>query len=182
MWSHQPERIILGDAGRLADGGFTAQEISAMKLISTLRYGSTTGMAPGTGNYGGDLRLFFTTLNPADSNPVPGTPPLVQWRGHGAQDTYKMPNGDAITLNLNVVTSVPNELYIFGSIAVSGIQFQTPLGNGAAFAPGQPAVTILSGRFHNQVAGKDLDVGFEMAVPWDGIMADCHGQWWAIWR
>jgi len=155
-----------------------------MKLLSTLRYGSTSGMAAGTGNYGGDLRLFFTTLNAADANPLPGPPPSVRWHGagHGAQDTYTMPNGDAITLNLNLVTSTPNELYVFGSITVAAIPFSTPLGNGAAFAPGQPAVTILSGRYHNQVGANDLDVGFEMAVPWDGIMADCHGQWWAIWK
>lgn len=153
-----------------------------MKLLSTLRYGSTTGMAAGTGNYGGDLRLFFTTLNPADIRLGIGNPPPMFWQGHGAQDTYKLPNGDVITLNLNLVTSTPNELYIFGSITVSAVQFSSPIGNGAAFAPGHPVVTILTGRYHNLVGAKDLDVGFEMAVPWDGTMADCHGQWWAVWR
>ena len=39
-----------------------------LKLLSSLRYtsGSATGWPAGTGNHGGDLRLFFSTLNLAD--------------------------------------------------------------------------------------------------------------------
>lgn len=158
-----------------------------MKLLSTLRYGSTQGMAPGTGNYGGDLRLFFTTLNPTDTKPGPGRPPSVMWQGagNGAHDTYKLPNGDVIALNLNLVASIPNELYIFGNIQVTTgpIGYGPPVGQGGpAFVPGQPALGILKGRDQGQVAGKHFDLGFEIAVPWDGTMADCHGQWWAVWR
>ncbi len=157
-----------------------------MKLLSTLRYGANTGMVAGTGNYGGDLRLFFTTLNPADSTPGPGSPPSVLWQaaGKGAQDTYNLPHGDKIALNLNLVTGIPNQLYIFGTIAVTTgtISFAPPLGQGASYAPGVPALTIQKGRYQGQVSGKNLDMGFEVAVPWDGVMADCHGHWWAVWR
>lgn len=155
-----------------------------MKLLSTLRYGSTTGMAAGAGNYGGDLRLFFTTVNPADTKPGPGTPPSVLWQGtgHGAVDTYKLPNGDVLALNLNLVGGIPNQLYIYGTIEVTtgGNSFAPPLGQAGSFAPGQSVLQIQKARYLGLLGGKPLDVGFEIAMPWDGTMADCHGQWWAV--
>lgn len=161
---------------------------NSMKLLSTLRYGPFNGMAAGTGNYGGDLHLFFTTLNPADAVLQPGTPPSVLWQagaGKGAQDTYNLPDGDVIAMNLNLVAGMPNQLYIMGAIQVtsSGVTYGPPVGQAAgAFAPGKPVVAILKGRTQGQSGGKTFDVGFEVAVPWDGILADCHGHWWAIWR
>jgi hypothetical protein len=158
-----------------------------MKLISTLRYGSTQGMPAGTGNYGGDLRLFFSTLNPADTKPGP-IPDSVNWQGggNGAYDTYKLPNNDVIAFNLDLPSPLPNQLYVFGTITITtaGITFGVmPIGQGGpSYAPGQQALGILSGRTQGPQGGKNFDVGFEIAVPWNGIMADCHGQWWAVWR
>jgi hypothetical protein len=158
-----------------------------MKLLSTLRYGSLQDTVAGTGNHGGDLRLFFSILNPADSQPA-SPPPSVWWQGqgHGAVDTYKLPGGSVIALNLNIVGDVPNRLYVFGSIQVTtanSVVYGPAIGQSAGlFGPGQPAVGILQGRGQGQSAGVQFDVGFDLAVPWDGTSADCTGTWWAVWH
>jgi hypothetical protein len=155
-----------------------------MKLLSTLRYtsGSNSG-APGTGNHGGDLRLFFTTLNPED---ILRQSPFFWKEGNGASDTYKLPGGDVLALNLQVITNPTSGiLYIFGPIQITtatGINYGPPIGQSSgSFSPGQPAVAILKGRSLGQQGGLHFDIGFELAVPWDGISADCNGAWWAVW-
>ena len=45
-----------------------------------------------------------------------------------------------------------------------------------------PVVTIWKGRSQGSTSGITWDVGFDLAVPWDGTSADCNGQWWAIWH
>jgi hypothetical protein len=162
-----------------------------MKLLSTLRYTSAAGTLAGTGNHGGELRLFFTKLNPEDWKPVSGPVP-ISWQGakNGAMDTYNLPSGDVLALNLNIVSDIPGRLYIFGTIQITTAtgtvtrQPSQPIGQASStlFAPGQPAVAILEGRSQGQAGVVQYDVGFELAVPWDGIMADCHGTWWAVWH
>jgi hypothetical protein len=155
-----------------------------MKLLSTLRY-PVAGMPPGTGNYGGELRLFFTTLNPADWVPTPA--PIV-WKGggKGATDTYKLPSGDEVALNLDICSELPGQLYVYGTIEIttaSGGFNIPPIGQASPtlFAPGHPSLAILEGRMQGSQRGAHFDVGFELAVPWDGTSADCHGTWWAVW-
>lgn len=155
-----------------------------MKLLSTLRQGTFPSSA-GTGNYGGDLRLFFTTLNHADfdSNPAP-----IMWKGGqstAAMDTYTLPSGDEIALNLSVQADIPGRLYLFGSIqvSISGGGFGPPIGQATVlFLPGQPVATVLKGRAQGRSSGTVFDVGFELPAPWDGTVADCHGAWWACWH
>jgi len=130
--------------------------------------------------------LFFSRLNPADWTAA--APPIL-WQGHGkgALDTYKLPNGDMMTLNLNIVTILPSQLYVFRSIHVqmsNGVGLpQLSIGQDEKpFAPGKPIVAILKGRSQGQSSGLHFDVGFELAVPWDGTSADCGGTWWAVWN
>lgn len=151
-----------------------------MKLLYTLRYGASSG------NCGGDLRLFFTTQNPADwqSSPVPG-----MWaQPQNVGETLTLPSGDSVTFALYPVTNgVPGQLYLYGQIAVStagGAGFPVgPIGEAnGLFVPGQSRAAILTGRSQNVANGLSWDVGFDLAVPWDGTSADCTGQWWAIWQ
>lgn len=155
-----------------------------MALLSTLRYGSAVAQPAGTGNYGGDLRLFFTKLNHKDLLPS-GTP---HWAGWNIADTYNLPNG-TVTLNLNVVSNGggPLELVMVGDISVKtsgGISPGVMLigAGGAGFAPGTPATTLFNGSQRTTAGGVSFIVGFELMVAWDGISADCHGSWWAIWH
>lgn len=65
----------------------------------------------------------------------------------------------------------------------AGQTFGLPMGQSAGpFAPNQPAVAILKGRNMGNSNGISWDIGFDLAVPWDGTSADCTGQWWAIWQ
>jgi hypothetical protein len=155
-----------------------------MKLFSSLRYTSHDKTPAGTGNHGGDLRLFFTLMNAADFT----VGPPFRWNGGGAAaDTYKLPNGDTIALNLILATVVPGNLFVQGSIHVTlanGNAYGPVLGQQPAqvCAPGLPTVSFFKGRSLGASGGTQFDVGFEMAVPWDGASADCHGCWWAVWH
>jgi hypothetical protein len=151
-----------------------------MKLLTTLKPSS----APG--NLGGELRLFFTVLNPADFQP---TPPPIQWlgEGKGAMDTYQLTSGDSVLLNLNLSAPFPGILYIDGAIEVrtkANVIFNQEIGQapGVSFTPGQAANTKFQGKQSGTVSGVQFDVGFELEVPWDGTSADCHGKWWAKWH
>jgi hypothetical protein len=158
-----------------------------VKLLSTLRYSSDSavGAPAGSGNHGGCLRLFFTALNAED---IQRQNPFFWKAGSGAVDTYKLPSNDVLALNLNISTGggPPALLYIFGAIQVTtatGVVYGPPIGQGGpVFAPGQPAVAVLKGRTSGQSGSLLFDVGFELAVPWDGVSADCHGSWWAVWH
>jgi hypothetical protein len=59
-----------------------------------------------------------------------------------------------------------------------------PIGQAAPvqYAPNLPVVGFLKGRDQGSGSGITWDIGFELAVPWDGTSADCTGQWWAIWH
>ncbi len=156
-----------------------------MKLLSTLRRGTLGGVVPNRGNHGGELRLYFTTLNPADFKP---DPPPIAWQGNGkgAVDTYKLPGGEVIALNLNLVADIPGRLYVFGAIQVTtagGVTYGPPVGQSASlFLPSVAAVAILKGRSQGQSGGVHFDTGFDLGVPWDGTSADCTGAWWAEWH
>ena len=153
-----------------------------MKLLSTIRPDSLVG----SGNAGGSLRLFFTTLNPDDFH---STPSPIWWQGggKGAVDTYRLPSNDVIALNLNLVSDVPGRLYVFGSIQVTtsaGAGYGPAIGQSgsALFNPEQPVIGLLRGHSSVTSGGVHFDVGFELIVPWDGTSADCHGAWWARWH
>jgi hypothetical protein len=151
-----------------------------MRLLYTLRYGSAAG------NCGGDLRLFFTTQNSSDWKPTPA--PGMWLLPANAPDKLTLPSGDSINFALYPVNNgMPGELYLFGAITVatSGGQVLAPMPIGQAtvqIAPHTPVVTIWKGRSQGSASGVTWDVGFDLAVPWDGTSADCNGQWWAIWH
>jgi hypothetical protein len=162
-----------------------------MRLISTLRYtsDSRSGFLAGTGNHGGDLRLFFSTLNPADWEKGPGQEPILWKGGLVTEDQYNLPTGDIITLKLSVLTEPAGYVYVFGTIDVktaSGIAFGggQPIGQGAGtFLPQKSEISTLKGRVPDGASGGlHFDLGFELSVPWDGVSADCHGNWWAVWH
>jgi hypothetical protein len=149
-----------------------------MRLLYTLRYGSYSG------NCGGDLRLFFTTQNSADWQPSPGIwllPP-------NQAETLTLPSGDSLNFSLYPVNDTsPGLLYLYGAIIVTTAAGQifglTPIGQSSVpFVPNQPVVAILKGRNQGDTGGISWDIGFVLAVPWDGSAADCTGQWWAIWQ
>src|SRR5579875_3755812 len=153
-----------------------------MRLLYTLRYGASAG------NCGGDLRLFFTTQNPLDWEPAPPGPAPGMWLGNNLTEAVRLPSGDSLHFTLDLVNNgMPALLYLFGSITVTPASGQTfppgTLGQATAnFSPGQPVMTVWKGRSQGTSNGVTWDIGFEMAVPWDGTSADCHGQWWAIWH
>jgi hypothetical protein len=154
-----------------------------MKLLYTLRYGSSSG------NCGGDLRLFFTTQNSSDWKPSPPAPAPGLWiLPTNASETLTLPSGDVVNFSLYVVNSgTPGLLYLYGAITVTpvgGSTFGMPIGQAASvhFAPNLPVVAVLQGRNKGTANGITWDIGFDLAVPWDGTSADCTGQWWAIWH
>jgi hypothetical protein len=152
-----------------------------MRLLYTLRYGAVAG------NCGGDLRLFFTTQNSSDWKP--GPPPPGMWiLPANTPDTLTLASGDVITFALYPVNNgLPAELFLFGAISVKTkggqVLGNVPIGQATVLmAPGKPEVTIWKGRTQGTAGGVTWDIGFEMAVPWDGTSADCNGQWWAVWH
>jgi hypothetical protein len=156
-----------------------------MKLLYSVRSGSSTG------NCGGDLRLFFTTQNPADWQPHPPAPAPGLWiPPQNVAETLTLPSGDVVDFNLMVLNNgIPGQLYIYGPLYATtkaGVAVGTsiPIGQAAAvqYAPTLPVVGFLNGRSKGTANGITWDIGFEMAVPWDGTSADCHGQWWVIWH
>lgn len=155
-----------------------------MALLSTVRYGSTLGQAEGTGNYGGDLHLFFTKLNPADVIQLGGHPTWAKW---AISDVYNLPNG-TVTLNLNVVNDggPPFSLVMVGTIGVQTSDEQSfnsqEIGaGGALFAPDAPQMSLFNGSRSGSTTDGKYTLGFELNVAWDGVSADCVGSWWAIW-
>jgi hypothetical protein len=155
-----------------------------MALLSTLRYGSTINQSPASGNYGGDLHLFFTKLNAADLLQQP-QPSWATWE---IADTYALPNG-SVTLDLNVVPDggAPLFLVTIGAISIRTSDGKTLGGmeigrGGGLFAPNAPVTTLFNGSQSGEVDSVAFTVGFELMVPWDGVSADCHGSWWAIWH
>lgn len=153
-----------------------------MRLLYTLRYGSYAG------NCGGDLRLFFTTQNSTDWQPSPPAPPPGLWLPpRNAPETLTLPWGDTLDFSLYPVNNgMPGLLYLYGAITVKtagGQGLGLPMGQAAVqFAPNKPVVTILKGRNQGNSGGISWDIGFDLAVPWDGTSADCTGGWWAIWH
>lgn len=151
-----------------------------MRLLYTLRYGSVSG------NCGGDLRLFFTTQNSSDWKPAP--PPGLWILPVNAPDTLTLASGDVLTFALYPVNNgMPGQLFLEGAISVktkAGVVLgNVPVGQATvAIAPGAPEVTIWKGRTQGTSGGVTWDIGFDMAVPWDGTSADCNGQWWALWH
>jgi len=151
-----------------------------MKLLYTLRYGAVAGSC------GGDLRLFFTTQNPTDFQPTPA--PGMWILPANTPEKLTLPSGDSIQFALYPVNNgTPGMLYLFGAITVttSGGQVLSPLPLGQAtvqIAPNKPVITVWKGRAQGSTGGILWEVGFDMAVPWDGITADCNGQWWALWH
>src|SRR5579884_2480620 len=150
-----------------------------MKLLYTVRYGA----APG--NCGGDLRLFFTALNPGDWTAPPAAPPPGMWQvAPGVPEVVKLPSGDTIGFSLYVVTAgIPGRLFLQGAISVTtstGVTFNQPIGQApnTLFVPQQPALAIMQGRHVGPSGPLHFDVGFDLAVPWDGVSADCSGNWW----
>jgi hypothetical protein len=152
-----------------------------MKLTSILSPTSVRG------NCGGDLRLVFTSESPRDfvTTPAPG---LWQGSGNGAFDTYTLPTGDKIALNLNLsTTQQPGQLFVEGNISVT-LAGGSPVGpqlDGISapppFIPGAAHKEWLKGRKVISVNGVTYDLGFALCVPWDGTLADCGGTWWAMW-
>jgi len=157
-----------------------------MKLFSTLNEIAVDARAR-TGRVGGDLRLFFTVLNQADIL-VP-TRNLFEWNGDGpVNDTYTLMTGEIISLNLLVDTEgIAGTLFIFGTINVTipdsaGFRIH-PMGESTIpFLPGNANHSTQMSTSTADAAGKRLDTGFELEVPWDGTSADCHGKWWAKWK
>lgn len=153
-----------------------------MRLLYSLRYGSDSG------NCGGDLRLFFSTLNSADWQPSPPAPAPGMWLlPNNVGETLTLPSGDSLNFSLYPVNNgMPGLLYLYGAIIVTtaaGQTFGSPVGQASVqFAPNQPVVSILKGRDQNNASGISWDIGFDLAVPWDGTSADCTGQWWALWH
>ena len=154
-----------------------------MRFLYTLRYGSCPG------NCGGALRLFFTTQNSADWQPAPPAPAPGMWlHPQNAGEKLTLPSGDSLNFSLYPVTDgVPGQLYLYGAIIVTlaaGGTFGGPIGiSSGLYAPNHPTLAILNGRDRGQDAqGISWDIGFDLAVPWDGTSADCTGQWWAIWH
>jgi hypothetical protein len=103
-------------------------------------------------------------------------------------DTLTLVSGDVITFALYPVNNgLPAELFLFGAISVKTKGGQVlgnmPMGQATVLmAPGKPEVTIWKGRTQGTAGGVTWDIGFDMAVPWDGTSADCNGQWWAVWH
>jgi hypothetical protein len=162
-----------------------SREDVLMKLLYTLRYGASSG------NCGGDLRLFFTTQNPADWKPSPPAPPPGLWiPPQNTAETLTLPSGDVVEFSLMVLNNgTPGELYLYGPLYVTtkaGLRVGSPIPIGQAapvqYAPNLPVVGFLKGRNQGSASGITWDIGFELAVPWDGTSADCAGQWWAIWH
>ncbi len=149
-----------------------------MKLLYTLRYGSSAG------NCGGDLRLFFTTQNSSDWQ---ASPPPGKWlHPQNVPEKLTLPSGDSLNFSLYPTTDPSGLLYLFGAIIVTTAAGQvfgaTPIGQSTVmFKPNQPVVTIFKGRNQGTANGVTWDIGFDLAVPWDGTSADCNGQWWTIW-
>jgi|HubBroStandDraft_4_1064222.scaffolds.fasta_scaffold431321_1 hypothetical protein len=153
-----------------------------MRLLYTLRYASYSG------NCGGDLRLFFTTQNSADWQASPPAPPPGMWLlPPNVAETLTLPSGDSLNFSLYPVNNAsPGLLYLYGAIIVTTAAGQilgsTAIGQSSGpFAPNQAVVAILKGRSQGNVGGISWDIGFDLAVPWDGTSADCCGHWWAIW-
>ncbi len=154
-----------------------------MKLLYTLRYGSYSG------NCGGDLRLFFTTQNSADWKPLqpPDAAPGLWLHPQNVPETLNLPWGDTLTFSLYPITDgMPAQLYLFGAITAHTAAGQVgmgPIGNSSGlFAPNKPHLAILKGRDNHSEPGVSWDIGFDLAVPWNGISADCLGHWWTLWH
>ncbi len=155
-----------------------------MRLLYTLRHGSVPG------NCGGDLRLFFTTLNSADWQPSPPAPnPPGRWLfPRYDQEILTLPSGDMVKFALAPIGDVLGLLYIFGTITVetkSGkVVNAVTIGNARLppLLPGKPAHGPLDGELRSNNDGISWDVGFRLNVPWDGVSADCTGHWWARWH
>lgn len=152
-----------------------------MKLTSSFSPNSVRG------NCGGDLRLIFTSQSPRDWMPTPA-PGVWQGSANGAFDTYTLPTGDKIALNLNLsTTQQPGQLFVEGNISVTlaGGSPVGPLLDGIVapppFIPGTAHNEFLTGRKQISVNGVAYDLGFALRVPWDGTLADCGGTWWAMW-
>lgn len=156
-----------------------------MRLLFTLRHGSVPG------NCGGDLRLFFTTLNTADWAPAPpGSGPILgRWLpSDNKNELLRFPSGDTVDFNLAPLTLGEGSLWIGGAIIVnttSGKVFGAiPMGQAPPklFLPGQQYFVVLQDRLKTVNDGVAWDLGFALVVPWDGESAYCTGHWWARWH
>ncbi len=82
-----------------------------MKLLSTLNF------PLGIADFSGEFRVFFTTLDPGDYT-MNGQ--ALFWKGDAANETYQLPSGDVISLQLQMVGSQQaTQLFIQGHIQVT---------------------------------------------------------------
>lgn len=152
-----------------------------MKLISSINSSSVPG------NVNGELRMNFSLLNKNDLGPN-GTWQVLPEPPGKYLAAYVLPNGDAVTLNLNAISGTPGQLYLQGAISVSPAagggtggflnNFPAP----PAFLSGAPHVNLQSGRFTAQAAGVTYNIGVDLVYYWDGTNGQCTGRWWANWK
>lgn len=145
----------------------------------------TLSSASQPGECFGDLRLFFTLLNPADYTP---TAPPGMWTAGGIAETLNLPNGDVLNLTFrtanNGLPSIIYPVYVVNFVPHGGSPIQAgPLGQStAAFVQNQPVATKWSGETSGSTAGYAWTAGFIVDIPWDGTSADCAGMWWFKWK
>lgn len=154
-----------------------------MKLLSTLDF------PLGTADYDGHLRTFFCTLNPGDYT-MNGQ--ALFWNGDSVNETYNLPTGDVITVQLQMVGSQQaSQLFVQGHVQVTtsgGVTFGggVPMvSNGGLFVkdtPNAQPIVLTAGIPNGQQGSLRFNIGFELTVPWDGTSATCTGKWHAKWH
>jgi hypothetical protein len=149
--------------------------------VDTLRKMGTTKI------WGGDLRLFFSAEEAGDLTPTPA--PGVWTPGNSViKQTITLPTGEQLATQFQLaVDPAPGTLYLFPIIQVTdgkGPIFPqpgiTPTQTGQP-SPGTPAYVAWNGSINAINPAFTGQAGFQMTVPFNGVSADCHGRWWAIW-
>jgi hypothetical protein len=165
-----------------------ATRLPAWEFTGTLDTNSTPG------NFYGILLFSFSNTNPADwySNP-PGSPygPGAWKSGMGINQTFTNPaSPDQVTINLSAYSETPTELYVYGNIGITiaghgSVSSSAIGGPGGLFPLGQSGGGSSAGDASGSMfdnSGQNIisyDVGFSMAMPWNGVSSDSAGSWWA---